>query len=82
MQCKYQGQERELIKQINTSKENQEKLSKDSDDLRKKITVLSDEMRELDTRKNMNKSKKEKLLSSINQKSKSIIALQKENGLI
>lgn len=80
MQCKYQGQERELIKQINISKENQEKLSKDSEDLSKKITALSDEMGELGAREEMSKSKKEKLLSSINQKSKSIIALQRDNS--
>jgi uncharacterized protein YcfJ len=80
MQCKYHGQEQELIKQINLSKENQEKLLKDSSDLSKKITELSNEMRELDNRKYMSKSKKEKLLSSINQKSKSIIALQQKNS--
>jgi len=80
MQCEYHGQERELIKQINISKANQEKLLKDSDELSKKITALSDEMKELDVRKEISKSKKAKLLSIINQKTESIIALQKQNS--
>jgi hypothetical protein len=80
MQCKYKGQERELIKQINVSKENQEKLSKDSGSLSKKITELSNNMKDLNIQKEISKSEKEKLLSTIDSEKKTLIALQRENS--